>query len=354
MRSRVIPFLGGSTELEFHRSLLEDSSRTNAFKEAINKSVKKNDVVVDLGAGTGILTFFAQKAGAKKIYSIESQNIIEIAKQIAKKNNIQNNILFKKGSSFFIDLPEKVDVIVSECFGWFLFGGSMIAALIDARNRFLKKGGILIPNAISIYLVPVVSSSHYKSINYWGSKYGIDFSPAQTYANNNVYLASFKRDNFLAIPNQVLSISLNKEDTNETFDINTQFIVSKDATMHGLCGWFDAQLAENILLSTSPLQKKTVWQQAFIPLEKPLEVKKGDVLYIHLSLQRSLDDFISNFEWSVKRNDTTTCQSSFRSYPLLKKTVKKLLMKKMSTKQRINGIKDKIVRRRIWNKQHGN
>ena len=69
-----------------HRRMLNDRIRTEAFRDAIEKVVKPGDVVVDVGAGTGILSLFAARAGAARVYAIERSPTIEQAKAIARAN----------------------------------------------------------------------------------------------------------------------------------------------------------------------------------------------------------------------------------------------------------------------------
>ena len=111
----LVPFsFSGYKGLAFHRLLLEDSVRTESFRRAIAKVVKEGDVVVDLGAGTGILSYFACQAGAARVYAIESDSIIEVARLVARQNGMDDRITFIKESSWMTNLPEHVDVVVSE------------------------------------------------------------------------------------------------------------------------------------------------------------------------------------------------------------------------------------------------
>ena len=100
-----------------HRQMLNDRIRTAAFRDAIEKTVKPGDMVADVGAGTGILSLFAARAGAARVYAIERTPTIEQAKAIAKANGMQDQIEFIWAEALKAKLPEKVDVIVSEWLG---------------------------------------------------------------------------------------------------------------------------------------------------------------------------------------------------------------------------------------------
>ena len=90
-----------------------------AFKKAIDQSVKPRDVVVDLGAGTGILGFLALQAGAQQVFAIEQSDSIDLARTVAAKSNMSDRIVFLNENSKDVTLPVKADAIVSETLGSF-------------------------------------------------------------------------------------------------------------------------------------------------------------------------------------------------------------------------------------------
>ena len=86
------------TLIQKHGILLRDKVRMNAYAEAIKKAVKRDDVVIDIGCGSGILSFLAIKAGAKHVHAIEVEpNTLELARHLAKRNGLEKKITFHKG-----------------------------------------------------------------------------------------------------------------------------------------------------------------------------------------------------------------------------------------------------------------
>jgi len=96
--------------------MLSDQLRVDTYYRAISKQVKKGDVVVDLGTGTGILSFFAAAQGPEKIHALDHSNIIETAKTVAQRNGIRS-IQFHKTSSKDFAPAEKVNVLIHEQMG---------------------------------------------------------------------------------------------------------------------------------------------------------------------------------------------------------------------------------------------
>ena len=127
--------------LRLHRSLLSDRQRTEGYRRAIFATVKKGDVALDLGTGMGILALFACQAGARKVYAIEARDVIEIAKRACLQNGYQDRVVFLKGLSYRLDLPEKVDVLITETMGNLGLEENILGTVMDARKRFLKRDG---------------------------------------------------------------------------------------------------------------------------------------------------------------------------------------------------------------------
>jgi len=320
----LVPFqFGGYSSLHFHQTLLQDSVRTDSFRKAILNEVKKDDIVLDVGSGTGVLSFFAYQAGAQKIYAIEEEQIIELAKTLAEKNKMDDKIVFIRENSRLVNLSERVDVIVSECIGYFAFGGNMISAVIDARDKFLKEDGVVIPQSISLFLVPIQSKLHYDNMTFWNDTTldGIKLSSVHALVSNNVYLTNIDRKSFISDPQKIFLIDFANDYPNEMFNITAEFPIKKPCHMHGLCGWFDVSLTKDVFFSTSPADKTTVWRQIFFPLEKEILLTEGSHVSVHLELKRSDDDSCSCFNWNVEINNpegkqkATLKQSTRKSYP---------------------------------------
>ena len=129
------------TEFEVHRSMIQDRVRTDAFRAAIDTVVRPGDVVLDIGAGTGILSMFAARAGAARVYAVEQTSIAVLAQELVAANGLSDVIEVIQGDVVEIEPPEQVDVIVSEWLGGFGIDEGMLVPVIAARDRWLKRAG---------------------------------------------------------------------------------------------------------------------------------------------------------------------------------------------------------------------
>ena len=158
--------------------MLKDEVRTNTYMNSIlhNAHIFKDKIVLDVGCGTGILSLFAAKAGASRVFGVDMSAIAESAKQIVKDNQYQDKVAIIRGKIEEIELPvKKVDIIISEWMGYFLLYESMLDTVIFARDKWLKPGGLIFPDKASLYMVSI-EDAEYKSdkIDWWENVYGFN------------------------------------------------------------------------------------------------------------------------------------------------------------------------------------
>jgi predicted RNA methylase len=162
-----------------HSEMLLDEPRTLAYKRAIefHSEFIKGRVVLDVGCGTGVLAIFCAKAGAKKVYAVDASALTKSTEQIVRDNGLQDIITVIRCKAEDLDLPEKVDVIVSEWMGTMLVFESMLDAVIVTRDKWLKDGGLMLPGTAQIWAAPVSTADAYHTrVGFWKDVHGIDMS----------------------------------------------------------------------------------------------------------------------------------------------------------------------------------
>ncbi len=151
-------YFGSYSNFYIHEEMLKDSVRTRAYQKAIESNPQdfKDKVVLDIGCGTGILSIFAARAGAKHVYAIENAEIALFAELIIKENGLSDKITVIKGKMEEVTLPvPKVDIIISEWMGYFLLYESMLDSVLWARDKYLVKGGKMLPDKVQMFVAAI-------------------------------------------------------------------------------------------------------------------------------------------------------------------------------------------------------
>jgi len=291
--------------IEYHRTLLADAPRNAAFKAALAALIKPGiSTVADIGAGTGVLGFMAARLGAKRVYLYESAAVLEVAERIRRLNRIDNVELVPIHSTDVID-PPKVDIVVSETLGNYPYEENIIQTMKDARRRFLKRDGVILPSRITQFVCPVLSPRYYRELTVWDQLgLELDFAPARMMSLNNAYVRRF-------LPADLLGEGRLAEAWDEldfarapatTRKGRAQWRITERARIHGFALWWQAELAASISLSTSPLAAPTHWEQLYLPVLQPLELGPGDVLGAELSSRSTIDNG-TTIAWCALRSD---------------------------------------------------
>src|SRR3954447_2437227 len=178
---------------EFHRQLLGDEVRTNAFRRALQACVTPDDVVLDLGTGTGILAFVACEAGARRVFAVEGQHTADAASLFARLFGFSDRLTIFHARSQEVVLPEPATLLITETLGALGFDEGILSTLSDARTRLLAPGARIIPSRIALWAAPAEAPEfHAQRIAWWDTpRYGFDFSAARLFASNDVYGAQF-------------------------------------------------------------------------------------------------------------------------------------------------------------------
>lgn len=266
-----------------HNDMIYDEHRVNAYQRAIERTVKAGDVVVDVGTGTGILAFLCLRAGAARVHAIDRSPVINWARRLAETNRLAERIIFHQCDSREAEIGEKVDVIVSELIGHMAFEEGMIESISDAMERFLKPGGSLIPQSVSLYAAPVCEREVYKScIDGWKPAYGIDYSVMREHAVGTSYVTEISERDLFAKHQPIFSVDFL---CNAQFEVHAErtFEIYRDGEINGIAFWFDSALTDVVRLSSGPWTK-THWKQCFTPLPQPRQVFAGDKLDVSFSM----------------------------------------------------------------------
>ncbi|KAJ6584357.1 S-adenosyl-L-methionine-dependent methyltransferase [Mycena capillaripes] len=167
---------------DIHATMIQDKVRTSTYAHFIltNPSLFHDAVVLDVGCGTGILSLFAARSGAKRVFAVDASDIAEKAEKIVKANGLDHIITVIRGKVEDITLPDgvqQVDVVISEWMGYALLYESMLDSVLRARDRFLKPEGVMAPSQCKMLLALCDASEVSKDrVDFWNDVYGFDLS----------------------------------------------------------------------------------------------------------------------------------------------------------------------------------
>jgi predicted RNA methylase len=280
------------SSLNVQKNMLQDEARNRAFKEAIFRNVKKDDVVIDLGTGTGILAIWAAQAGARKVYAIEETDVADVAEAVIKDNGFQGIITVFKVNSSEVTLPEPADVLIAEVVGHFLFEEGIVEAIAGVRDALLKPDARIIPTCASVFAAPAELNGDFDEIKFWDTFKDPSLAAVREKAANSAYVETVTCKALVGGTAKLFDIDFTRAEP-QPLIAETVFSIGQECSMDAIIGWFKLNLDADTWIDTSPWSPKTHWQQCVFPLEKPFELKEFQTL----SLRMSIESFAPGAKW---------------------------------------------------------
>lgn len=266
-----------------HMEMLKDYHRTTSYRDAMwkNAYMFKDKVVLDVGCGTGILSLFAARAGARKVIGIDMSSVATQARQIVKDNKLDHIITIIQGKVEDLELDEKVDIIISEWMGYFLLYESMLNTVLYARDRWGAPGVRLLPDGANMYVCGI-NDPQYKDqkFNVWEDVSGLDYSYFKRLSYIEPLIDQVDPDQISTDIVRFFSFDINKVTVPElSFESTFTITATRADCVDGLSVHFDTPFCaghEEVVLDTSPLLPPTHWRQSVLYLFHPLMMKKGE------------------------------------------------------------------------------
>ena len=291
--------------LEIHRAMVRDEVRTGTYGKALASAVKPGDIVLDFGAGTGILSLLAAQAGAKKVYAVERAATATLAQQLIARNGANHRVDVIREDMETCYLPGRVDVLVSEWLGVYGIDENLLAPLLLARDRWLKPGGRILPDVVTAWMAPVWCQKRQEETEFFGRRpFGIDLSLLAAGTADSVLWVreGLRPEELAAEPLPLWTVETNRYPTEKAqlpFRATLNFRLRGTARVNGLAAWFRAEFGDDLVLTNAPGSPRTHWGQYVFPLCETLTLEHGSVLTAVFTCLPSGPGYC-NHAWSVR------------------------------------------------------
>ena len=248
---------------------LYDIQRTRLWKQAIEDVVRPGDIVADAGSGSGILSMFASRDGAGRVYAIELHpRFVEIIGHLAAKNGVSDRVQVICGDASKVDLPEKIDVLICEllCTGQFF---EPEVQVINNLRRFLKPGARIVPHRIESFVQLLDAQEELYGVR-------IDTDSRSTLLANDEPVSTTERYDIID-----LTIPVEPEHVDTTVRVRARKTRLADAVVITS----RAQLTDRIQTERT----RFLYNPEVIFLKQPLELIQGHYYDVHIAYPYGCD-----------------------------------------------------------------
>jgi protein arginine N-methyltransferase 1 len=281
-------------------NMLADAARFSAYSAAIAKAVRPGDVVLEIGCGPAVFAMLATRAGARRVFAVETDDIVDFARQLAVANNLSDRIEFFQCDSRKLTLPERANVILSDIRGSLPFYDEAIASLADARTRHLAPGGVMIPQRDALKAALVEAPDFYSALTApWQTTVpSLDLSPSLSLVLNDSYSTHFKPEQLVTEPQTFCTLDYTAA-TPDKASADLSFRAARAATTHGVCLWFDATVFGDISYSSGPTNSTSIYAQTFFPWLRAVPLQQGDTIDVRLRTDLIGASYVWQWETTV-------------------------------------------------------
>lgn len=281
-----------------HHAMLLDATRVDAYRLAIAR-LAPGRRVLEIGAGTGVLSIHAARCGAASVVALEESGVIHLARALAQHNGVHDQIEFIASNSMNYRPEQRAQLIIHELFGHEPFAEHALRYLEDARRRLLEIGGRWIPSAIEVRCRAIGRagwtdrSRMSREAEEIGRRYGVDLGPYITALGQTPALPTFVRDAD-PIPAGAMTedVSLYRVEFTKPLPeqrlaepVHGTMTVTRGGTVNALVTHFRARMAEGLWLSNAPEAPRTHWSLAVYDLLEPRQVEAGQQLCVRARLE---------------------------------------------------------------------
>jgi type I protein arginine methyltransferase len=278
-------YLGQFIPVHYHHNMLMDQNRMHSFKSAIHYAVRPGAKVLELGGGTGVMSFFAAQR-AEKVYCVEfNPDMVREARKFLAMNTNGHRVEVIHADAFDYLPPEPVDVVICEMIHVAMLREKQVEVIESFKRRYLAKFGgplpVFLPEAVIMAAQPVSQEYDFE---------GFHAPIVQFQQTNVVYPGTVE----LAQP-AVYSLIDFSQPVDSVFAWEGGIAVEKSGTLNAM-----RFITKNILAIVQEEANTIDWLNHYmtLPLAQPLQVVAGDLL--HVAFQYRAGGSIPSLQASIR------------------------------------------------------
>lgn len=281
-----------------HGAMIADKVRMDAYLRALENAITPQSCVLDIGSGSGVFAMMAAKLGARKVYAIEPDDIIGLARRLIRDNGFSDRITLIQADARDVTLDQSADVIVSDLGGHLPWHGDHLPVIDYARTQFLASDGAMIP-AVDRIFAAVVSSEEVTRRNVWRkAPHGLDLKAAAEPAALEFRAQRFDPEDLLSAAIPVATVDY-RASLETDFEQQVEIDITRTGSACGVALWFDRDLGDGICIENGPAavasqSVRRIYSPLLFPWPQDVDIASGDS--VRVSLKATLSG--ADYEWA--------------------------------------------------------
>jgi SAM-dependent methyltransferase len=299
--------------------MLADRQRCAAFMHVMRENIGTDSVVLDLGAGPGLLSLYALKLGARLVYAIDPNPAIRLLAKLQPDAVKSGRLRIYCCDSRKVSVEEAADVVLADIRGPTSFAGGCFDIVTDACARLKKPGGMVYPQRDQIHVAPVCEEAVIGKLrSYWlDNLLDVDASVVFRHEMGQIRDSKAASGDLLAPSQKWGAVEWNPVPRMTWVD-SLCFEIERGGRLDGFLQWFDLAFDNETTVSNSPGSEDVVYGRCSFLLSEPVEVSPGWV--VTLSLRAFHTPSRTHWTWSGEVRDASGMRRHSFSESSLKST----------------------------------
>ncbi len=305
--------------VRYYRRLLGQPERIEAFRQAIREVVRPGERVLDVGCGLGTFAFFAADAGAGRVWAVDGDPIVHVARTLGRVNGYADRVAFLRGWLPELRVPQAADVVIFEDFPPRLLDTRTYRLLRHVQERCTASGWRAVPRAADLFAAPVGHEAVWRealaAMDDGEERYGIDWGASRSYVANCPATLAVAPEALAGPPVRLGAVRFDRSSRAADLGGAAVLRVEPGTTLHGLAFWFDLELSPSVRLSNAPGALPGSWGHVFLPVDPPVRVADAGKVRLEVGVDTLADGAPGWLRWRLASGDETVGGHEFAGFP---------------------------------------